>query len=203
MPSLGALLSIKFSDEFRAKVFGLDETHHHKVKTMARWMEGWTKAAASNKPGVGKWVAISGAPGCGKSHAVRKAADFLRSHNVELWRARYYSTPPSIRFATWSKVVELGPLAWGDFQEEIRLAKIVVLDDVGSEVDRFKSGEPTERLRSTLEACERKWLAITTNIPQPEWGEKFDYRVASRLEQANTMDMSGVPDYRPKLRGAT
>lgn len=181
----------------------MDESHHAKVKAMARWMEGWTKAAASNKAGVGRWIAISGAPGCGKSHAVRGAYNFIRSHGVELMRARCYQQPPGIRFATWSKVVELGPLSWGDFQEEIRLAKIVVLDDVGSEVDRFKSGEPTERLRATLEACEHKWLAITTNIPQAEWSDKFDYRVASRLEQANTLDMAGVPDYRPKLRGTT
>lgn len=203
MPSLAALLGIRFSPEFRAQVLGLDETHHPKVLEMAKWIEQWTKAAASNKASVGRWVAIAGAPGCGKSHAARRAGEFLRTHNVELWRARYYPTPPSIRFATWSRVVGLGPLSWGDFQEEVRTAKIVILDDVGSEVDRFKSGEPTERLRSTLESCERKWLAITTNIPRALWSDQFDHRVASRLEQANTLDMAGVPDYRPKLRGAT
>lgn len=129
-----------------------------------------------------------------------RAYRFLRGHGVDLW-PRWYPTPTSARMAVWSRVVSQGPLGWQDFEDEVKAARFVFLDDIGSEADKFRTGEPAERLRTILDLCATKWLMISTNMTRETFGRAFDSRVQSRLEQAAVLDMTGVPDYRPKLRG--
>lgn len=197
--SLESCLSEDDSPEFRRQFIGLDETRHAKAAALARWTERWIKAAATNaKPS--RWVVFCGKAGSGKSHALRAAHAFLRAHGGALWPRWWKAGPPGVRMATWSKVVSVGPGHWADFEEEVHAARFVLLDDVGSETDRFKSGEPAERLRLVLDLCRTKWLLISTNLTRETFAKAFDSRIQSRLEQANVLEMSGVPDYRPKLR---
>jgi len=165
---------------------------------LARWTEGWIKAAATNKRDGKKWLVLSGSPGTGKSHAMRAAYEFLRSHNVDLVLMGHKSGPPSSRFAVWSKVVGLSAGPWADFEEDVLRSRFVFLDDVGSETDKFRAGEPAERLRLILDLCETKWLMVTTNFTRETFEKGFDYRVQSRFERAALLDMTGAPDYRSK-----
>lgn len=184
---------------FRQTVIGLDESHK-KAAALAKWTERWIKAAAQNEKPPTRWFAYVGAPGTGKSHAIRAAYEFMRRHSMALW-PRWYATPPRCRHAVWSKVVALPPGGWSDFEDDVHASKFVFLDDVGSEVDRFKSGEPMERLRTILDLCATKWLLLSSNMTRETFGRAFDARIESRLQRAAILDMTGAPDFRPKLRG--
>ena len=192
-------LSEPNSPEFRRLVIGLDETHHPKVRALAKWTERWIKAAATNERTPTRWFAFCGQPGTGKSHALRAAYEFLRAHGTDLW-PKWHKTPPRARFATWSRVSALGPGSWSDFEDEIHASRFVFIDDLGSEIDRFKSGEPAERLRTVMDMCATKWVLLSSNLTRETFGRVFDPRVQSRLERAAVLDMAGVADYRPRLR---
>lgn len=191
-------LSEEDSHEFRKAVLKMNEDHP-KAAALARWAEAWLKMACRNeKAPKRRWVSFVGSPGTGKSHVLRACNEFVRAHGVDLWQSRFYTAPPSARFAVWSKVVGLGPGAWADFEEDVHRSKFVFLDDVGSETDRFKSGEPVERLRLILDLCRTKWLMMSSNLTREVFGKAFDPRIQSRLEQAAVLDMTGAPDYRAR-----
>ena len=179
----------------------MDEEASPGAKRIARFAEGWIKAAANNDPAAkSRWLVLSGATGVGKTHALRKAYQFLRNHSGDLW-PRPYPTPPGVVSYTWSRVIQRERFDWDDIEVETQRARMVLIDDLGTEVDRFKTGEPAERLRVILDLCAGKWLLITTNVPKAKFADVFDVRVQSRLERAVVLDLVGVPDYRPKLRG--
>lgn len=171
------------------------------ARRIARYAERWIKAAATNDTGAKtRWLVLSGATGIGKTHALRKAYQFLRNHSGDLW-PRPYATPPGVVSYTWSRVVQLERFQWDEIEVETQRARMVLIDDLGSEVDRYKTGEPSERLRMVLDLCAGKWLLVTTNVPKARFADVFDARVQSRLERAVVLDLVGVPDYRPRLRG--
>ena len=171
------------------------------AKRIARYAEGWIKAAANNDPASkSRWLVLSGATGVGKTHALRAAARFLRNHSGDLW-PRPYPTPPGVVSYVWSRIVDLGELSWDDIEVEAQRARMVLIDDMGTETDRFRTGEPADRLRRLLDLCVGKWLFVTTNVPKAKFADVFDVRVQSRMERAVVLDLVGVPDYRPKLKG--
>ena len=179
----------------------MDEEASKGARSIARFTEGWIKAASNNDPAAkSRWLVLAGATGVGKTHALQRAYTFLRNHSGDLW-PRPYAMPPGVVRYTWSRIVGLGPLSWDDIEVEAQRARMVLLDDMGSETDRFRTGEPVERLRTLLDACASKWLLVTTNVPKAKFLDVFDARVASRLERAVVLDLVGVPDYRPRLIG--
>jgi len=171
-------------------------------RKLARFAEAWVKAAARNTRDRGTWLAISGPNGVGKSRTLRRCHRFLANHSVDLWDAALWPQVPGAVFAVWSRVVDLPRDEWDDWVYDLRRAAFVCLDDVGSDVDRYRSGEPVERLRVVLEICEAKWLLLTTNAPSEQWAKVWDARVVSRLSRSATLDLTGCADYRPKLKGA-
>lgn len=200
MSKLGKLLSIRDSEAFRAKVIGLDESAPL-PKRLSRYVEAWIKAAAMNRRENGTWMVISGPPGVGKSHSLKAARTFIASHAVDVY-GEFWKAPPSVVWAAWSRIIELDDDEWTDWLYDLRRAQVVILDDVGSEIDRFKTGAPAERLRVALETCESRFLLISTNVRSEQWAANFDERVKSRLHRAVVLDMTGAEDYRPKLKTA-
>lgn len=168
-------------------------------RKLARFAEGWVKAAARNKRDRGTWLAVSGPNGVGKSRVLRRCHRFLANHSVDFWDAGLWPHIPGAVIAVWSRIVDLERDEWDDWLYDLRRTSFVCLDDVGSDVDRYRSGEPVERLRLVLEMCEAKWLLLTTNAPSTQWPKVWDARVASRLSRAATLDLAGCADYRPRL----
>lgn len=187
--------------QFREKVLGLDE-RETPGRRIALHAESWIKAAGRNKRDRGTWLVISGPTGIGKSHALRRCRRFLANHAIDFWAEGLWPSVPAVVFAVWSRVCELPRDEWDEWLYDLRRAAVVILDDVGSEVDRFRSGEPAERLRVVLEECGAKWLAISTNADPKTWESTFDARVVSRLNRAACLDLTGAKDYRPRLKAA-
>lgn len=126
---------------------------------------------------------------------------------MQLW-PKFWAHPPKVEF------VEFASLAFLETEEfRLRLAEwsdkdkgtdLMFLEDIGPEVDRFKTGEPTERLREVLNSLKNKWLVTTTNVPISEWERRWDGRVMDRLLRNSVIvDISGVPSYQlTKMEGA-
>jgi len=75
-------------------------------------------------------------------------------------------------------------------------ACLLLLDDVGAEVDRYKSGEPTERLRALLDARAGHFTVISTNLPPAMWSIRYDARVEDRmLRNSIIVDLHNVPPW--------
>jgi DNA replication protein DnaC len=73
------------------------------------------------------------------------------------------------------------------------------LDDIGAEVDEFKSGKATERLASLLEHRMHKYTLFTTNIDRKQWSIRWDKRVASRLHHKTLVVTLNGSDLRKTL----
>ena len=100
-------------------------------------------------------------------------------------------------YADWPKLVEITDDAeYEDAARDLREADVVLLDDVGAETDRFKSGAPTSRLRRILSDLENRWVLITTNLMPDQFLGRWDARVASRLSAARVFNAPNTPDYR-------
>ena len=199
---LWKILSAEKSPQFRADVIGLNEVDAV-VKRMSIWTEAWIKAAAINKreEGTSKRLALAGVPGCGKSHALRAAHRFLDGYASELFWERLWghSALPEACFGVWSRLMERSADGFDDWMSDAKRASWVFLDDVGADVDKFKSGEPNERLRRVLELSERRWMMITTNIEPSDWPKKFDLRVSDRLSAFRAPDLAGAKSWRTRL----
>lgn len=190
--------------DWRTKYFKLDEAHHPQIKKLARLGEWFIRFAANNVRDKGTWLAIGGPPGVGKTHVADKVYAWLSCYAVDLWYGSKWPKVPRVSKWDWPRIVEDDS---GEVWEEalhgingIAASDIVILDDVGAEVDRFKSEVNKGRLRSAMNACDGKWMLMNTNIAKADWEAQFGVRGADRLRAAHYIDLAGVPSYRPKLR---
>ena len=62
-------------------------------------------------------------------------------------------------------------------------ADVLFLDDIGAETEKYKTGESVDALCQVLSRREDKWTMITTNIDPMNWSQRFDVRVADRLNR--------------------
>lgn len=187
--------------KWRARVLKLDESHHQLIVRLGQAAEWLIKHASFNDSSKGRQLVVCGSPGTGKSHVAKRVVAFFQSYSIDLWYDRKWGHPPKAVFVDWARLCERDREdAFEEAQREISEADVVVLDDVGSESDKFKSQQSVSRLRRVLGTCEHKWLMVNANFSKSEWPHKFDARVADRLEAMHYLDLSGVPSYRPKLR---
>lgn len=172
--------------------------HHPDVRTMVAWGAEFTSRAILNRRP--QWLVLSGGTGCGKTLLAKRALRVIRetsldAYNAGLWgdRGRTCTTAQ----ADWPRLVEITDDAdYEDAARDLREADVVLLDDVGAETDRFKSGAPASRLRRLLSDLEHKWVLITTNLLPTQFMGRWDARVASRLSAAHVFNASNIPDYR-------
>lgn len=194
------------SVEWRARHLGLDETWHAQTQKLALTCEAFCRHSIRNRPRRSRWLVIGGNTGSGKTHVSKRILRRFRDCRMWAWEQGYWGgSIPSAAFWRWQKLAELDETEWQGALEEItgddrmRGADLLVLDDLGSETDAFKSGRPQARLQTVLDVMERRWLLVTTNVPRKDWAGRWDKRVASRLESAASVSLFHVPDYRPQI----
>lgn len=159
----------------------------------ARWFR--------NKAGCDRVLVLAGHSGCGKTHAMRGALRFADAARVAAAELALWKWPPGTMWENWAvlsrQIVEGGK---GIHMHELLADAIetdtLFLDDVGSESDKFRSGETIDALCQLLSRRERKWTMITTNVIPREWPKQFDARVADRLWRNSVVcDLSDSPTF--------
>ncbi len=83
---------------------------------------------------------------------------------------------------------------------DIAESRFTVLDDVGSEADRFKNGISASRLRRVLAQTERRWMVITTNLAEETFLDAYDARASDRLRSFQWLEVGTVHSYRTELK---
>ena len=173
---------------------------HPLMVKLALTVEGFIKHASLRDTSKGRQLLIAGSPGAGKTHVAKRVLAWFNSYSVDLWFNRYWPHPPRAVLVDWARLCERDREEhFDDAQSEIQSADIVLLDDVGSESDKFKSQSNVSRLRRVLATCEHKWTMVNANFQRELWPSKFDVRVADRLGSMAYLDLTGVPSYRTKL----
>lgn len=187
--------------EWRQKVLGLDEDHHPKVRTMAIAVEWFCRASIRNNRERGHQLYLAGNVGCGKTHLSERARDWIAANQISAY-AKGWLHGESIHlpcFFAWERLVAMDQDDYDAvIDRNMEPSRVVILDDVGAEIDRYKSEEPLMRLKQVLDVCKHKWLLITSNIQRRDWEAQFKPRVADRLADCRYVDASDVPSYRGK-----
>ena len=140
---------------------------------------------------VSATLILSGDSGTGKTMISNRLRAWVERMAIECAMSGGWSRSPSTEWVDWVDW-------WERYQDgrpcrdlsDIISSDCLLLDDVGAESDRYKSGQNTAILCQILGKRERKFTVITTNIPKEKWGEKFDTRVADRLKRNGAVYVS-------------
>lgn len=185
---------------FADRMFRMD-TSNPQVARLCSAGEGFFRRLVNNSRDIGTSLVLSGSVGTGKTRVARCIWNQLQAWAIEAQFASWNGVHPTSKWVDWPEMCDLDrDIAFAGQLREISESRVVFLDDVGSESDRFKSGEAASRLRRVLSECDRKWLLVTTNLSKPDFLEQYDYRVADRLSAAHWYELRNVPSYRPQLR---
>jgi len=143
-------------------------------------------------------LVVAGENGIGKTMLAKAVHTYCDGVAFSAWDHGYWSRVPKV------EMIRVAPfIAKFETQacrmEDLISADMLILDDMGAEVDKFKSGEPTAILTELLDGRSGKFTFITTNVPQPQWKVRWDNRVDDRLRRhAAYIDATGVPRYSTK-----
>lgn len=171
-----------------------------KLKSVCVRVKRWCSRCYANERGM-RGLVICGPAGCGKTHLASRALRFMRLAGVHAmhdrstgWGQGGPDDFPATHSVSWDEIALEGPEnpAWRDVVE----SAVVLIDDIGAEVDRYKTGAPTSNLRNLIERRIGKWTVFTTNIMPSEWHERWDSRVADRLlRDSEVIQMDGVESF--------
>ncbi len=176
---------------------GLNEDHHPKVRQLAISCDMFLMSALVGIRDKGTWFVVAGNTGCGKSHVAKRIKSFYNGSKVEFWDGVTTHIPNAL-LGYWPEVVGWDDEDFDDFVSEVSASKLVILDDIGAEEEKYRSGAPAARLGRVLERCDGRWLFATTNVPADLWKARWDQRVSDRLLAGKRLSLFEVPSYRGK-----
>ncbi len=179
---------------------GLDESHHPKTLQLALSAEKFARSCLMDIRENGTRFAVAGQTGVGKTHVAERIAAYVGARQVDAWTRGWWmgSHVPSPCFLRWSDASRATDGAFTSILEEAQQARLVVLDDLGAENDRYRNDEGVVRLHSLFELLRPawKWVLVTTNVPVAAWKTRWDQRIADRLMTFARIDLTSVPSYR-------
>lgn len=176
------------------------ESHHPDIQSAAdgimRFCVRWSKLI----PRSPTLVVIQGESGCGKTHIAKRVAKWARFVAPKVWSESAIKSHeiPRVQFIDWMSVCSPEKVDDRSFMEmlhEIDGDSLTILDDVGAEADRFRSGVHIERLCMVLNRRERKFTLITTNHPPEHWSSCFDARVSDRMQRDSLVIEMRCPSF--------
>lgn len=173
------------------------ENHHPKIQVAAdrleRLISDWSK---HHDP---RMLILGGNTGSGKTTMAQRVLDYATSHRLEVFDSRKWpgTALPSTGMCWFPKFcarIEKG--ADDDESIEDLVSDFTLVDDIGAEVDKFKSGFHIPLLARVLDKLRGRWGIITTNIHHDLWASRWDIRVQDRLlRQTEYLDMFDVPSF--------
>lgn len=126
-------------------------------------------------------VMLIGQSGTGKTRMAERM-NFLASRSaIWCWEQKWWPAPPRIVWVEWAKIASLPQDEFKRWCDGMCDVGLIFLEDVGAEIDKFKSAESTERFREVMNDCKNKWLFITSNVMPEHWSSRWDERIADRL----------------------
>ena len=182
---------------WQRRILGLLVTHPQ-IQAMATHVERW---CAGMLAGTGaRRMVIVGGSGNGKTHVLRALWTWHREIPQSRWQPTCRDTDNdgfSCQLFDWPTLYRAGAkLGQESRWEDAINCGLLLLDDLGAEVDGFRSGEPTGLLRHLVGCRERQWTVVTTNIPQSNWAKVWDERVSDRLmRNSSIFDLQGAPSF--------
>lgn len=157
---------------------------------MALAVSAWCQHLFTNNRRTSNLLVLCGDPGTGKSHVLNRAFWFCEDEAINAYTHGFWHSPFTHTYCMWPGMVselEMVGDECVDKWEEVLHCDAACIDDAGSEVDRYKSGQPTELLCRVLSMRERKFTILTTNIAPENWVKRWDQRVADRLMRGSVI----------------
>jgi len=188
--------TLKPDPDWQFRVFGLEVTHPQVSRLLDR-AELFVKRALLNARTNPKLLVVAGRNGCGKTHVAWRCHDYLQRAAIQGWEKRWWKNRLLVSvFNPWSQLAGTSEDERDGVWRDCIESDFLVLDDVGSETDQFKSLVPTENLRLMLDERLGRFTMITTNISPKNWGTKWGPRVADRLLRgAELVELSNAPSW--------
>jgi hypothetical protein len=174
------------------------EVTHSELQLMADTIQEWWMTFFRRDLQACKLLTIAGPVRTGKTRAARKIC-WLADHFD--WSKSGWSHRPRIHWEEFAGIatIEIREFERWMYGHKLCPVDMLFLEDVGAEIDRYRSDEPTERLRQILNLFEDRWVFITTNISPQLWEDRWDQRVAARMIEGhvishlNVRRFSGTP----------
>lgn len=141
-------------------------------------------------------LVMCGDNGCGKTHTAKGIFGYCQAVGGMAWESGHWKghrIPASV-FQDWSTLADTNDYTgrWLDLID----AQLTVIDDVGAEVDKFRSAVPKENLRRMLGEREGRFTVVTTNTPPDQWREQWDARVEDRLHRkSEIIELANTPSF--------
>lgn len=182
---------------WQRKWLNLDVTRPQ-IQDAANIVEKWAARFARNKKDT-RLLVIVGDYGVGKTEIAEHLKRWSKAVRSTIW-GMGWTTPPRIEFVEFGKVAFLETAEFRNWLEGHNTpgheTDLMFLEDIGAEVDKFRSGEPTERLREIFNDMKNRFMVVTTNVPSAQWETRWDGRIMDRLmRHSEIIEMTGVPSY--------
>lgn len=146
---------------------------------------------------------VSGSVGTAKTRCGRALHHYCGVVAKETFDRGNWGTSalPRSMFIEWLTVASPETCDEREFDTIVREAErasIVIIDDIGTETDRFRTGVPTQRLCHMLNRIEKGFAYITTNKKASVWAETWDARVEDRLLGGQLIEVN-APSFRSEV----
>jgi DNA replication protein DnaC len=139
---------------------------------------------------------LIGDSGSGKSHSALATKKYLFDALTWAWRADLIDTVKGVEMIEAPELVDMDDEEFGYWTDGLQHTRVLFLEDIGTEIDQYRSGLPRKRLYQILELFADRWLFVTTNIFEETWREKWDARVDDRLHRnSEIVTLRDVPSY--------
>jgi len=145
-------------------------------------------------------LVLAGRSGCGKTELARALCTWAGAASMLAWEKRHWGQPPGVAFLLWQEVcdrLEDPRASMVELLSGVAEEPLLIIDDIGAESDRFKSGKGADALGYLLTRRQDSgFTMLTTNVPPDDWQTKWDERVRDRLLRESTVvDMSECPSW--------
>lgn len=175
----------------------MEDTHpdvaHLAIET-GRFCNRWFCGDEKNR-----LLVLVGGTGCGKTHVAKRIARWVSAVSYERWlHLGSGDALPEVAFVDWCHVAtpqRTSEDRFYDWLTEHAEDSMLILDDVGTEVDAARSGAPTARLCTVLNQRAGKFTLITTNVPVASWAARWDARVEDRLLRGSVVIENTAPSF--------